>query len=61
MTSPICIIRTIYRSIRCRRWVSGCEMETAAYRTPPNVHALKCRTCGKDSFAWAWEGIEDQK
>jgi len=53
--NPICVFRAIYRSIRCRAWVSGCDFKEVSYMTPPTIQILECKTCGKISTAWSWE------
>ena len=61
MRNPICLIRTIWRSIRCMSFVSGCEFKTADEPTPPNVHVLVCKTCGAQSIAWSLGSLEEIK
>lgn len=46
MRNPICLFRTIWRSIRCMGFVSGCDFKTAEDPTPENVHVLVCKICG---------------
>ncbi len=53
MRNPICLIRTIYRSLRCWAWVSGCDF-IEQDGTPPNVQVLECKTCGYVSVGWTW-------
>ena len=52
MRNPICLIRTLIRSVRCRAFVSGCEF-VEQNGTPKNVQVLECTTCGKVSIAWS--------
>ena len=59
--NPICLIKSIYRSIRCRAWVSGCDFKEVSYMTPPTIQILECKTCGKISTAWSWESLEEVK
>lgn len=61
MPSPICLLRTLWRSLLCGAWVAGHDYETAAEKTPPNVHILVCRTCGAQSVAWDWTSVEHSK
>lgn len=61
MRNPICLLRTIWRSLRCGVWVMGHNYETDKEPTPPNVHVLRCRTCGSVSAVWAWDSIEHLK
>lgn len=54
MRNPICLVKTIYRSIKCKALVSGCDFKTSEEETPKNIHILECTTCGKISIAWSW-------
>lgn len=61
MRNPICLFRSMWRSLtRLRRW-SGHEFRPVDYETPPNIHILRCKTCGKHSVAWDYGSLEDQK
>lgn len=59
--NPLCFARTIYKSIKYARYVSGCKYQTVHYDTPPNIHIIKCNVCGNKSVAWSYESLEDQK
>ncbi len=61
MRNPICLLRTLWRSLRALEWVSGHEFRTDEEPTPENVHVLRCRTCGEHSVAWSWDSLEAQK
>lgn len=61
MTSPICVARMIWRSIKLGKWVSGCNSVTDEEETPANVHVLKCKTCGRYSVAWGFNSLEGKK
>lgn len=52
MRNPLCLIRMIWRSLRCRAWVSGCNY-VEQDGTPENVQVLQCETCGQLSVAWS--------
>jgi hypothetical protein len=59
LRNPLCLLRCLYRSLRCRAWVSGHEFREAEYETPANVQVLVCDTCGAESVAWSM--LEDAK
>ncbi len=61
MRNPLCLLRALWRSLRCRAWVSGHDYRTDAEPTPANVHVLRCRTCGAVSVAWSWGSMEGEK
>lgn len=51
--SPICLARFLWRSFKCRAWVSGHEFEIEE-PTPKNVQVLRCKECGTYSISWTW-------
>ena len=57
----ICFFRGLYRSAYCGAWVLGHNYRTIEEKTPPNVHVLKCETCGKIDIGWSWGSVEAQK
>jgi len=68
LQNPICLAKTIYRSLKCFTFinghfavVSGCDFETSKTPTPENVHVLECPRCGKTSIAWSWHSLEAEK
>lgn len=61
MRNPICLFKTLWRSLRHLNLVSGHEFTTSEQPTPANVHVLICRQCGKTSVAWSWDNLEEQK
>jgi DNA-directed RNA polymerase subunit RPC12/RpoP len=61
MINPICIIKSIYRTIKCGRLVSGHDFKTIKEKTPQNIPVLECTYCGKTSIAWSWESLESSK
>lgn len=61
MRNPICLFKTIWRSLMCGAWVSGHNYRTIPEKTPPNVHVLKCDRCGKVDVSWSWESLEHVK
>lgn len=61
MRNPICLFRTIWWSLRCGAFVSGHLYKTDEEPTPPNVHVMRCMTCGKMSVTWSWDSLEHCK
>lgn len=61
MRHPLCLLRAIWRSLRCLAIVSGCEYKTIDDPTPANVHVLRCEVCGKTSVGWSWGSLESVK
>lgn len=39
----------------------GHDYRTDKEKTPPNVHILRCNTCGHVSMAWSWGSLEHLK
>lgn len=60
MTHPLCLLRSLWRSLRCGAWVSGHEYHEAKFSTPPNVQILECRTCGAVSIGWGCGSIKEE-
>ena len=58
---PICLIRTLWRSFYCGAWVMGHDYKTDEEPTPPNVHVVRCMTCGDVHVSWSWGSIEHIK
>lgn len=61
MMHPLCLIRTIWRSLRCFAPVSGHDYATDDEPTPDNVHVLRCMTCGHVNTAWSWSTMKHAK
>lgn len=53
--------KIIYHDLIQEAEVSKCNFKTVDYKTPPNIHILVCEVCGKESLAWSWNSLEDQK
>lgn len=58
LRNPLCLFRTIWRSLKCGAWVSGCNY-LKDENTPPNVHVATCKTCGHVDFGWTWPKQEN--
>ena len=58
---PLCLLRTLWRSLFAGALVMGHNYRTHPEKTPPNVHNLLCETCGHVSTAWSWESMEHLK
>lgn len=54
--NPICLMKSLIRSLKCCRLVSGHEFKTSLEETPANIHILICQNCGHESIAWDWDG-----
>lgn len=61
MMHPLCLLRSIWRSLICRAPVSGHDFQTDPEPTPENVHVFTCMTCGERHVLWSWESIEHTK
>lgn len=61
MMHPLCLIRTLWRSLRCGALVMGHDMRTHPDPTPENVHVTECETCGHVHVAWSWGSLEAYK
>ena len=49
----VCFLRSMWRSIRLRTFVSGHEfVEANSEGQPRHVQVLSCVTCGVTSMAW---------
>lgn len=58
---PLCILRSLYYSIKSMSLVSGCSYKTDEEPTPENIHVLKCEVCGDKSISWSWDSLEEYK
>ena len=61
MRNPICLLLSIYYSIKHLAFISGHYFQTVDYDTPHNVHVIKCKRCGKVSVTWSWDSLEKYK
>lgn len=55
---PLCLLRTVWYSLRCGAHVDGCSYETDAEPTPENVHVTRCSVCGRYDVSWSWSAIQ---
>jgi hypothetical protein len=60
MLNPICLIKSLWLSLKLGEIVSGHNFIEQP-NTPPNVQVLKCETCGHVSIAWDWTGFKGNK
>jgi hypothetical protein len=51
MRNPICLAKTIYRSIK-GTFIDGCDFEVHDVVKNCTVTILKCKECGKISVVW---------
>ena len=58
--NPICVFRSIVRSLKARALVSGCNY-IKDENTPSNVHIAKCEICGHVDFGWTWPVENEQR
>jgi len=55
MRNPICLIKTIWRSLRSRAWIMGHKYIEDDEPVPANIQVLRCVRCGYKSTAWTWK------
>jgi len=48
---PLCLIRTIWRSLRCGAFVMGHDYQETG-DGPANVSILECKICGHVHVGW---------
>lgn len=53
MRNPLCLIKSIWRSIRVSDMVAGCDYVEETVERGCTVQVLKCKCCGKISVAWS--------
>lgn len=53
--SPICLLRAVWRTVRCGAQVSGHDYSEQPREAgqPKCVQILKCDACGKISVCWS--------
>lgn len=54
LSSPLCFLRMLWRSLKARAWVSGHKfVEVHDDIVPDKVQVLRCEVCGHHSVSWS--------